>query len=47
MMLLLEKLGEGTYGIVWKAKDIYSKEIVALKLTKPSDEEDGIPGRYI
>jgi mitogen-activated protein kinase 15 len=28
---ILQKLGKGAYGIVWKAIDKRSKEIVALK----------------
>ena len=27
----IEKIGEGTYGVVYKAQDEESKEIVALK----------------
>ena len=30
----LEKLGEGTYGIVFKAKDLILKDYVALKKIK-------------
>lgn len=30
---LLDKIGEGTYGIVYKAIDIYTKEIVVIKRT--------------
>jgi serine/threonine protein kinase len=38
----LDKLGEGTYGIVYKAQDNRTGEIVALKMMKvPGD--DGIP----
>jgi cyclin-dependent kinase 2 len=30
----LESIGEGTYGVVYKARDRNSKEIVALKKIK-------------
>lgn len=38
----LDKLGEGTYGIVFKAKNNETGQIVALKVMKPNQEEEGI-----
>lgn len=40
---LLEKLGEGTYGRVYKAINKYTKEYVALKQVKLDPSEEGIP----
>lgn len=39
----LEKVGEGTYGIVYKARDIQTNEIVALKKIKLENEDEGVP----
>ena len=39
----LEKVGEGTYGVVYKAKDYQTKEIVALKKIRLENEEEGMP----
>lgn len=41
----LDRLDEGTYGIVWKAKDVATNEIVALKQIKfdPTLTKDGFP----
>ncbi|OHS99933.1 Cyclin-dependent kinase A-2 [Tritrichomonas foetus] len=39
----LEKRGEGTYGVVYKAEDLQTNKIVALKIMKLEQEEDGIP----
>ncbi|EAS00630.2 cyclin-dependent kinase-like Serine/Threonine kinase family protein (macronuclear) [Tetrahymena thermophila SB210] len=39
----LLKVGEGTYGEVYKAKDIQSSEIVALKKIKLENEDEGVP----
>jgi hypothetical protein len=43
----LEKVGEGTYGVVYKAKDALTGEIVALKRIRLEDADEGIPGTAI
>ncbi|KYQ89684.1 protein serine/threonine kinase [Tieghemostelium lacteum] len=39
----IEKLGEGTYGIVYKAKNRETGEIVALKRIRLDSEDEGVP----
>jgi len=39
----IEKIGEGTYGIVYKAKNKVNGEIVALKRIRLESEEEGVP----
>uniref|UniRef100_A0A667WX45 Cyclin dependent kinase 10 n=1 Tax=Myripristis murdjan TaxID=586833 RepID=A0A667WX45_9TELE len=39
----LNRIGEGTYGIVYRARDTKSDEIVALKKVRMDKEKDGIP----
>lgn len=39
----LNRIGEGTYGIVYRARDTKSDEIVALKKVRMDNEKDGIP----
>uniref|UniRef100_A0AAF5RVV9 Protein kinase domain-containing protein n=1 Tax=Wuchereria bancrofti TaxID=6293 RepID=A0AAF5RVV9_WUCBA len=39
----LEKIGEGAYGIVYKAIDLQSQETVAIKMVRLEYEEEGIP----
>ena len=39
----IEKIGEGTYGVVYKARDIITRELVALKKIRLENEEEGIP----
>ena len=43
----LEKLGEGTYGVVYKAKDRNTGEVVALKKIRLEKEDDGVPSTAI
>lgn len=38
-----EKIGEGTYGIVYKARDTVTNAIVALKRIRLDTEEEGVP----
>jgi cyclin-dependent kinase 10 len=39
----LNRIGEGTYGVVYRAKDTKSQEIVALKKMRMEREKDGFP----
>lgn len=39
----IDKLGEGTYGIVYKAQNKVTGEVVALKRIRLDNEEEGIP----
>lgn len=39
----MEKIGEGTYGLVFKAKDKVTNAIVALKRIRPEAANEGIP----
>ncbi|KAJ3146920.1 cyclin-dependent serine/threonine protein kinase [Geranomyces variabilis] len=39
----IEKLGEGTYGIVYKAQNKDTGDIVALKRIRLDNEEEGVP----
>jgi len=43
----IEKVGEGTYGVVYKARDNRSGEIVALKKIRLDAEDDGVPSTAI
>jgi cyclin-dependent kinase len=43
----LEKVGEGTYGVVFKAKDRMTGEILALKKIRLEAEDEGIPSTAI
>lgn len=42
-----EKLGEGTYGIVYKCRDLQTGQIVALKKIRLEKEDDGVPSTAI
>jgi len=39
----MERLGEGTYGVVFRAKDTSTNSIVALKKIKLENEDEGVP----
>ncbi len=43
----LDKIGEGTYGVVYKAKDKSTGEIMALKKIRLDAEDEGIPSTAI
>ncbi|CCG83246.1 Cell division control protein [Taphrina deformans PYCC 5710] len=44
----LEKVGEGTYGVVYKARDLENNgKIVALKKIRLEDEAEGVPSTAI
>jgi serine/threonine protein kinase len=43
----LEKLGEGTYGVVYKARNTKTGELVALKKIRLETEDEGVPSTAI
>ena len=43
----IEKIGEGTYGIVYKAKDKITDQYVALKKIRLETESEGVPSTAI
>jgi len=43
----LEKVGEGTYGVVYKAKDLTTGNVVALKKIRLEAEDEGVPSTAI
>ena len=42
-----EKIGEGTYGVVYKALDKVSNDIVALKKIRLEHEDEGVPSTAV
>lgn len=45
--MITEKLGEGTYGVVYKANYKETSEIVAMKKIRLENEDEGIPSTAI
>lgn len=43
----IDKIGEGTYGVVYKARERSSGKIVALKKIRLESEEEGVPSTAI
>ncbi|CAG5075785.1 Similar to CDK2: Cyclin-dependent kinase 2 (Homo sapiens) [Cotesia congregata] len=43
----IEKIGEGTYGIVYKARDKITGKMVALKRIRLATETEGVPSTAI
>ena len=43
----IEKIGEGTYGVVYKARNRLTGELVALKKIRLEAEDEGIPSTAI
>ena len=43
----VEKIGEGTYGVVYKARDRSNGVICALKKIRLADEDEGVPSTAI
>ena len=39
----IEKIGEGTYGVVFKGKNKKTGEIVAMKKIRLESEDEGVP----
>ena len=40
---IIAQIGEGTYGQVYKARDVVTKEMVALKKVRTDNEKEGFP----
>ena len=43
----LEKIGEGTYGLVYKARNKYTNDLVALKKIRLESAEEGTPSTAV
>ena len=45
--LKIEKIGEGTYGVVYKGRNRQTGQLVALKKIRLTSEEEGVPSTAI
>lgn len=43
----IEKIGEGTYGVVYKARNRETGELVALKRIRLNSEDEGLFRRFV
>ena len=43
----IEKIGEGTYGVVYKARNKLTGQLVALKKIRLENQEEGVPSTAI
>ena len=43
----IEKIGEGTYGVVYKARNKVTGQLVALKKIRLENQEEGVPSTAI
>lgn len=43
----IEKIGEGTYGVVYKARNKLTGKFAALKKIRLESEEEGVPSTAI
>lgn len=43
----IEKIGEGTYGVVYKGRNRTTGQIVAMKKIRLESEDEGIPSTAI
>jgi serine/threonine protein kinase len=43
----IDKVGEGTYGVVYKCRNKENQELVALKKIRLENEDEGIPSTAI
>lgn len=43
----IDVIGEGTYGVVYKARDTDTNQILALKKIRLESEDEGIPSTAI
>ena len=43
----LEKIGEGTYGVVYKSRDKHTGDTIALKKIRLEDDNEGVPSTAI
>ena len=43
----IEKIGEGTYGVVFKGRNQKTGEIVAMKKIRLESEDEGVPSTAI